>query len=100
MLLTIQKSHKNKCKIIFIDMKNKFKKADTNKKITTSAYYKLALPNLLPDVNRIIWMDGDTAVFEDLTELITIDMKNNYIMGFLDSLPDAIERFGINNATV
>ena len=45
-------------------------------------------------------MDGDTAVFEDLTELITLDMKNNYIMGFLDSLPNAIERFGIKDATV
>ena len=81
-------------------MANKFKKADTNENITTSAYYKLELPSLLPYVNRIIWLDGDTAVFEDLTELITIDMKNNYIMGFLDSLPDAIKRFDINNATV
>ena len=45
-------------------------------------------------------MDGDTAVFEDLTELITIDMKHYYIMGFLDSLPNAIERFGVKDATV
>ena len=63
-LLSVQKSHKNKCKIIFIDMENKFKNADTNNKITTSTYYRLALPNLLPDVNRIIWMDGDTAVLK------------------------------------
>ena len=98
-LLSVQKSHKNNCKIIFINMEDKFKNADINNKITTSTYYRLALPNLLPDVNRIIWMDGDTAVFEDLTELITIDM-NNYIMGFLDSMPDAIESFGVKNATV
>ena len=99
-LSTVEKNHKDKCKIIFINMEDKFKNADINNKITTSTYYRLALPNLLPDVNRIIWMDGDTAVFEDLTELITIDMKNNYIMGFLDSLPDALEIFGIKNATV
>ena len=43
-------------------------------------------------------MDGDTAIFEDLTELINLDMKGNYIMGFLDSLPNVIENFGINNA--
>ena len=45
-------------------------------------------------------MDGDKALFEDLTGLIAIDMKGNYIMGFLDSLPQAIERFNISNATV
>ena len=99
-LLSVEEKHKEHCKIYFIDMADKFKNADTNQKITTPTYYRLELPSLLPEVNRVIWMDGDTAVFEDLTELITIDMKNNYIMGFLDSLPDAIERFGIKDATV
>ena len=45
-------------------------------------------------------MDGDTAVFEDLTELINLDMKGNYIMGFLDSVSEAIDKFGIINSTV
>ena len=99
-LLSVEEKHKEHCKIHFIDMQNKFSKVDTNRKITTPAYYRLELSSLLPDVNRIIWMDGDTAVFEDLTELITLDMKHYYIMGFLDSLPNAIERFGIKDATV
>ena len=99
-LKSVENNHLEHCEVIFINMGNKYKKADTNKKIPTAAYYRLELHNLLPNVNRIIWMDGDTAVFEDLTELITLDMKGNYIMGFLDSLPDAIERFGIKDATV
>ena len=99
-LLSVEIKHKEHCKIYFIDMADKFKKADTNQKITTPTYYRLELPSLLPDVNRIIWMDGDTAVFEDLTELITLNMKGNYIMGFLDSLPKAIGKFGIKDATV
>ena len=45
-------------------------------------------------------MDGDTAVFDDLTELININMKGNYIMGFLDSIPEAIDKFWIINSTV
>ena len=69
-LLSVEIKHKEHYKIYFIDMADKFKKADTNQKITTPTYYRLELPSLLPDVNRIIWMDGDTAVFEDLTELI------------------------------
>ena len=99
-ILSVQENHPEHCQIHFIDMANKFSSYESNKKITTPTYYRLELPNLLKNVNRIIWMDGDTAVFEDLTELITIDMKNNYIMGFLDSLPNAIERFGIKDATV
>ena len=99
-LKSVQTKHPEHCEVIFIDMGNKFKDEKTNKKITTPAYYRLELHNLLPNVDRIIWMDGDTAVFEDLTELITLDMKGNYIMGFLDSIPEAIERFNIENATV
>ena len=99
-LKSVQTKHQEHCEVIFINMGDKFKEADTNQKIPTAAYYRLELHNLLPNVNRIIWMDGDTAVFEDLTELITLDMKGNYIMGFLDSLPDAIARFNVKNATV
>ena len=99
-LKSVQTKHQEHCEVIFINMGDKFKEADTNQKIPTAAYYRLELHNLLPNVNRIIWMDGDTAVFEDLTELITLDMKGNYIMGFLDSLPDAISRFNVKNATV
>ena len=99
-LKSVQTKHPEHCQVIFIDMGNKFKGEKTNTKITTPAYYRLELHNLLPNVDRLIWMDGDTAVFEDLTELITLDMKGNYIMGFLDSIPEAIERFNIKNATV
>ena len=99
-LKSVEIKHPDHCEVIFIDMGSKFKGADTNKKIPTAAYYRLELHNLLPNVNRVIWMDGDTAVFEDLTELITLDMKGNYIMGFLDSIPTAIERFGMKEATV
>ena len=99
-ILSVEEKHKEHCKIFFLDMGDKFSEAPSNKKITTPTYYRLELSSRLPDVNRIIWMDGDTAVFEDLTELITIDMKNYYIMGFLDSLPNAIERWGIKDATV
>ena len=69
-------------------------------KITTPTYYRLSLHELLPDVNRIIYLDGDTLVFQDLTELIKTDMKGNIFMGFLDSIPDAIKSFGFEQPTV
>ena len=99
-LKSVEKNHTKHCKIIFLNVTDKYKKEKTDKRIKTPAYYRLELPNLLPKVSRIIWMDGDTGVFEDLTELNNIDMKGNYIMGFLDSVPEAIDKFGIKNGVV
>ncbi len=81
-------------------MGNKYKGLKLNFRLATSAYYRLSLHELLPNVKRIIYMDGDTLVFEDLTELIKLDMKGNIIMGFLDVSVGAIKSFGFENATV
>ena len=99
-LKSVEKNHYEHCSVIFINMGNKFKDQKTDNRISTPAYYRLELHNLLPNVNRIIWMDSDTMVFEDLTNLIKLDMKGKFMLGFLDSLPDAIKDFGIKDAIV
>ena len=99
-IMTVEKNNKDHCKIIFIDMGNKFEGKDTNERIPLASYYRLELANLLPDVDRIVYMDGDTAVFQDLSELITLDMKGNYILGFLDSSTDALKKYNMKNAIV
>ena len=97
---SVEKNHNTSCEIIFINMEDKYKDEKTDKRIKTPAYYKLSLHDLLPNVKRAVWLDGDTGIFGDLTELINYDMGKNYMMGFLDSLPGAIDKFGIQNATV
>ena len=90
-LMSVGKHYTNNCEIIIISMGNKYKGIDINNKIPTAAYYRLELHNILPDVDRIVYIDGDTAVFQDLSELITLDMEENYILGFLDSIPNALK---------
>ena len=99
-LKSVQEKHPQSCEINFINMYDKYKDEKTDKRIKTPAYYKLSLHDILPEVNRIICLDGDTAVFSDLTNLINLDMGKNYIMGFWDSIPEAIDKFGIKNSTV
>jgi lipopolysaccharide biosynthesis glycosyltransferase len=99
-LKSVEKNHYEICSVIFIGMGNKYKKEKTDKRIPTPTYYRLDLQNLLPEVDRIIYMDGDTMVFEDLSPLMSLDMKGNYYLGFLDSVPDAIKSFGIKDAIV
>ena len=98
--MTVEKNYTNHCKVITIKMDYKFKVIDINNKIPTATYYRLELHNILPDVDRIVYMDGDTSVFQDLSELITLDMEENYILGFLDSIPKALKSFKIKNAVV
>ena len=99
-LMSIEQNYNPHCKIIFINMGNEFKGVDINNKIPTAAYYRLEIHNILPDVDRIVYMDGDTALFQDLSELIILDMKEIYILGFLDSIPKALRKFKFKNAVV
>lgn len=45
-------------------------------------YYKLLLPILLPNLKRIIFLDGDTLIYKDLSDMYKLDFKDNYILGY------------------
>ena len=96
-LLGLQEKYENRCKINLIDMQDRYKNAYDKGHITTPTYYRLSLSSLLPEIDKIIWLDGDTLIFNDLTELINIDMNNFYYKGFLDNNIDGVAKFGIEN---
>ena len=96
-LESVEKRYPRQCKINFIEMGNMF---NEQKVLPASKYYRLALPVKLPNINKIIYLDGDTMIFEDLTELFNLNMKGYYILGFLDSIVSDVEKYGIKNATV
>ena len=53
---------------------------------------------ILPFLNRIIYLDGDTIALTDLTELINLNMDNNIIMGFIDDGYNYTNIYGIKTA--
>ena len=95
-LLNLPKKFENRCQINLIDMQNSYESANVaghiRTPLTTPAYYRLSLSSLLPEVDKIIWVDGDTLIFEDLTNLINISMDGLYYKGFLD-YPYPMESF-------
>ena len=99
-LNSVKRKHPDRCSIQYINMKNKYKGLPCNYKIKIPAYYRLSLQDILLNVEKIIWLDGDTLIFEDLKELFRLNMKGNAILGFLDNRPDALKSFGLKNATV
>ena len=65
-LKSLSKKYRNKCSVNLINMENKYKNANDKGHITTPTYYRLSLSELLPDLDKIIWLDGDTITYTDL----------------------------------
>ena len=92
----VEKKYRN-CRLIFIDMKDEYIDAQTTAWIPMESYYRLLLPNLIPNVDRIIWLDGDVLVLKDLTEMYSIDMNGYFLKGQLDTFPHLADRYGVYN---
>jgi lipopolysaccharide biosynthesis glycosyltransferase len=84
----------DRCKVIILELTNENLLNARVDRYPITAYYRLLLAKLIPHVNRIIYLDGDTLVFTDLTEMINLDMNNNIILGFVDQSYKKAEKFG------
>lgn len=76
------------CNIEFVPVdENKFegyKNLTTHSYISLATYYRLKLSELLPDVNKVIYLDCDMVVNCSLSELFNTDLENNYMAGVID----------------
>ena len=52
--------------------------------ITKSSYLKFAIADLLPQVDKIIYLDGDLVVQNSLSDLYNIDLEDNLIAAVED----------------
>ena len=90
----INKYGSNKLNITYINMGNAFKNAKTVKTVTTATYYRISLPSLLPNIDKIIYSDVDVINNRDLTEMYNLEMPNNiYFLGPLDFVGDNYKDF-------
>ena len=54
-LKTIEYKYPEKCSIIYLNMGNQYKNLKLSYKLSTSTYYRLSLPDILPQIKRIIY---------------------------------------------
>jgi lipopolysaccharide biosynthesis glycosyltransferase len=80
------------CQINFIYLKDKFSNINLGNYITYAAYFRMMLPSLLPDLEKIIYIDTDTLVRQDLRELWNFDIGENYIAGVPNYYGGIIQR--------
>lgn len=76
----------NNCKINYYQMGERFKGINTVGFITwsTAMYYRLRLPDLLPNEKRVLYLDCDTLIYKDLTKIYNYDISDNYFTGMLE----------------
>ena len=63
---------------------------------TDCVYYKIILPLMFPDLERIIYIDGDTLIRKDIYEMYQYPFNDNYILGFPFYMTYVMDVHGIN----
>ena len=62
-------------------MDERYQNAFVHRYITNQAYYRFSLGNLLPNLNKIIYLDADTICFKDLSKFYDLNFRGKIILG-------------------
>lgn len=73
-----------------------FQNAPLNRHFKTVVYYRLVAAELIPNVDRILYLDTDTIVNFDVKELYNIDLENKPIAAALEKCMQYDPNYMIN----
>ena len=66
----------------FYNVRNQFKGWKHGKqKLTVASFYRMILGKLIKNINKIIYLDGDTLTYNDLNEMYNLNISNLYFKG-------------------
>lgn len=69
------------CEISFVEVKEDYSDVDiTGVFITRATYYRLSIPNLFPNFDKVIYADIDMIFQQDLSELYQTSLKNGELL--------------------
>jgi lipopolysaccharide biosynthesis glycosyltransferase len=61
------------------------------KKLTVASFYRSIVAELIKNIDKIIYLDGDTLTYGDLSEMYQLNMDNFYFRGVREILPRGVE---------
>ena len=72
----------NRCDISFVDVGDTFKESEglADGHITTATYYRLAIPTLFTQFDKVIYADIDMIFQQDLSELYQSSLQNDELV--------------------
>lgn len=75
----------NDCKLRLLPVdENIFTSLPLSHWVTVQAWFRIKLPDMCPDLDRILYLDCDTLVLGDLTELFNTDLNKKFLAGVKD----------------
>jgi lipopolysaccharide biosynthesis glycosyltransferase len=86
--------------ITFIKMDNRYDNAYTNRYLTKNAFYRLSLGELLPNLNKIIYLDSDTICLKDLSNLFNSNFMGKLFLAKILSLKSKDFNFEVNTGVL
>ena len=81
----------------FINMGDKYKnEKKTSERIHYACLYKMCIAEVLPQFDKVVYLDTDVIVRHDITEFYNIDLEDNYIGGVFSFYHYMHNRYLIN----
>lgn len=79
----------NQLTYTFLDLKGKLNDVYVDQRYTIAASYRLLLPDLLPEYDKVLYLDCDIIVRNNLAQLYhTTNLENNYLGAVLEASLD------------
>lgn len=94
----VKKMETENCKIVFVDVTEELHKIE--KKIslrdyyTATTYYRIFIANMFPEYDKVLYVDSDTIVREDIAGLYQYDLGKKYIGAIRDQLVVQTDIYG------
>ena len=63
---------------------SEFKDLPLSKWVTVQAWFRIRIPDLCPDLQKVLYLDCDTMINGDLSELFELDLADNYVASVKD----------------
>ena len=67
--------------ITFIKIDNRYNNVFISRRMTQETYYRFSLGELLPFLNKIIYLDSDVIVYKDLYNLYNSKFNGKFVLG-------------------
>lgn len=85
----LRRVNKSRLHFSFINLQGKLEEIYVNEKYTVAASYRLLLPKLLPEYQKVLYIDCDVIVRNNLAKLFReIEMGDNYLAGVFETTLD------------
>jgi len=62
------------------------------KKLTVASFYRMILGQIIKNLKKIIYLDGDTLTYNDLNEMYNLNITNLYFKGVREIVPNFCEK--------